>query len=71
MQEWNNGRMRIVINRDTCESNGLCAGLAPMLFELNDNDELVVLNDSPTGELEERARKAMKLCPKQAISLID
>jgi ferredoxin len=63
--------MQIVINRDTCESNGLCAGIVPALFELNDDDELVVLNDSPTGELAEKAKRAAKMCPKQAITLVD
>lgn len=67
----NNAGMRIVINRDTCESNGLSAGIVPALFEINDDDELVVLNDSPTGELAEKARRAAKMCPKQAITLVE
>ena len=61
--------MRIVINRDTCESNGLCAGIAPALFEITDDDELVVLNENPTGSDMERALKAAKSCPKQAITV--
>ena len=63
--------MRIVIDRDTCESNGLCAGIAPALFEITDDDDLVVLNENPTGDDVERARKAAKSCPKQAITIYE
>jgi ferredoxin len=61
--------MRIVINRDTCESNGLCAGLAPALFELGDDDVLVQLQDTVSGDAIDLAKRAAKLCPKQAITI--
>ena len=61
--------MRILINRDTCESNGLCVGVAPELFELNDDDVLVVLHEEPSEAQLDHARRAVKLCPKQAITL--
>ena len=32
--------MRVVVDRDLCEANGVCAGLAPDVFDLDDEDYL-------------------------------
>ena len=32
--------MRVILDRDLCESNGVCEGLAPEVFRINDDDEL-------------------------------
>lgn len=61
--------MRVVVDFDLCESNAVCMGIAPEVFEVRDDDLLYVLNETPGPELEERVRQAVERCPKQAIRL--
>ena len=63
--------MRIVVDYDRCESNGLCMSAAPEVFEIRDDDVMYVLTDNPAPELEAKVREAVRLCPKQALSLRD
>lgn len=61
--------MRITVDYDLCESNGVCAGLVPSVFDLRDDDNLYVLIESPPEELREQVELAVRRCPRQAISL--
>lgn len=66
-----NDRVRILVDRLKCESNGLCVGHAPGIFEIDDNDELVVLNEQPPPDRRTAVEVAVRMCPKQALSLAD
>ena len=61
--------MRIVVEYDLCESNGLCEEAAPELFRLGDDDNLNVLDETPGEELRAKAEEAVRRCPKQAIRI--
>jgi len=61
--------MRIVVDYDQCESNALCVGAAPEVFRLDDDDNLHLLMENPTPELRAKVEEAVRLCPKQAITL--
>ena len=63
--------MRIVVDRDRCESNGLCMEAAPEVFELQDDDTLLILQEDPDESLLGKVDDAIRACPKQAISLQD
>jgi ferredoxin len=63
--------MRVVVNFDLCESNALCMGVAPEVFEVRDDDLLYVLNENPPEELREKVLAAVRVCPKNAISVED
>jgi len=63
--------MRVVVDFDLCESNALCMGLAPEVFELRDDDLLYVLNENPPEELRAKVEAAVRTCPKNAISIED
>ena len=63
--------MRIIVNRDRCESNGLCVGILPSVFEIDDSDELVLLDESPSEAVRPQVEEAVRKCPKQALSLAD
>lgn len=63
--------MHIVIDFDRCESNGLCMSTAPELFLVDDDDNLHVLVDALSDEHVVAARQAARLCPKQAISIVE
>lgn len=66
-----NESVRISVDRLKCESNGLCVGHAPDIFEIDDNDELVILNEEPSADRRVAVQTAVRMCPKQALSLLD
>lgn len=63
--------MKVVVDFDLCESNAVCMGIAPEVFEVRDDDFLYVLNENPGADLHEKVREAVERCPKQAIKLED
>ena len=63
--------MRVVVDFDRCESNAVCMGLAPEVFEVREDDFLYVLQEEPPEELRGKVEEAVRLCPKQAISVVD
>jgi ferredoxin len=42
---------------------------APEVFEVRDDDFLYVLDEHPSEELRSKVEEAVRLCPKQAISI--
>ena len=63
--------MKIVVDYDLCEANAVCMGVAPEIFRVEEDDTLTVLMENPTPDLRSKAEEAVRLCPKQAISLVD
>lgn len=63
--------MRVVVDFDQCESNALCMGILPQVFEVRDDDFLYVLDEHPPEELRARLMEAVRSCPKNAISIED
>ena len=61
--------MRVVVDYDLCESNAVCMGIVPEVFEVRADDFLYVLNENPPEELRAKVEEAVRRCPKQAISL--
>jgi ferredoxin len=61
--------MRVVVDFDLCESNAVCMGIAPEVFEVRDDDFLYVLQEEPPEELRPKIEEAVQRCPKQAISI--
>ena len=62
---------KVVVDFDKCESNALCMGVAPEVFEVRDDDFLYVLQEEPTESLRERCDEAARICPNQAITIQD
>lgn len=63
--------MRVKVDFDVCESNAVCMGLVPEVFEVRDDDFLYILDENPPEELRPRLEEAVRSCPKAAISLED
>jgi len=63
--------MKVKVDYPACEANAVCMGLAPEVFEVDDNDQLNVLMPEPPAELLDRVRHAVRSCPKAALSLED
>ncbi|UDY37742.1 ferredoxin [Dermatobacter hominis] len=61
--------MKVVVNFDLCESNAVCMGIAPEVFEVRDDDFLYVLQEEPPEELRGKVEEAARRCPKQAIAI--
>lgn len=59
--------MNVKVDFDRCEANGVCVGIAPDVFDLNDDDELSVVDPVPSGS-EDAARDAIAQCPRAALS---
>jgi len=63
--------MRVVVDYEACESNGLCVLAAPEVFDLREDDNLYLLTEHPRPELHADVEAAVRACPKQAIRLED
>ena len=63
--------MRIVVDRDRCEGNAICVGIDPELFELDDEDYVMVTADPVPLDAEERAEQAIAECPRAALTRTD
>jgi ferredoxin len=62
---------KIEVDWGLCESNGVCMGIIPEVFQLEDDDTLTVLQDEVTPENEAQVRDAVRQCPRQAISIVE
>jgi ferredoxin len=60
--------MKVSVDPLVCEANGVCVGIAPDVFELDDDDELHITQ--PEADLE-RVAQAVASCPKMALSVTD
>ncbi len=63
--------MKVTVDFDLCESNGLCEGLAPDVFELDDQDYLHVKKADIGAEDATAVRRAVAACPRAAITLTE
>jgi ferredoxin len=62
---------KVVVDFDLCESNAICMGVAPEVFEVREDDFLYVLQEHPGDELRPQVEEAVRRCPKQAIAIED
>ena len=63
--------MRVVVDRNLCEGNGVCADVAPELFVVGDDDLARVLIEHPGEELRGKLEEAVRRCPRQALKLVE
>lgn len=63
--------MKVTVDYDLCESNAVCMGILPEVFEVRDDDNLYILQEEPPEELRPELEEAVRMCPKQALSLED
>jgi len=63
--------VRVVVDYDLCQSNALCMGILPEVFEVRDDGFLYVLDEHPDASLRPKLEEAVRTCPTQAISLVD
>ena len=61
--------MKVTVDRDLCEANGVCASLVPTVFRLDDEDGLHITGGEVTPGLADQVRHAVQSCPKTALKL--
>ena len=63
--------MRVRVDHQLCEANGVCVRLVPEVFVLDDDDRLWLKQERPDEALRSRLAAAVRRCPKQALTIID
>ncbi len=63
--------MKIRVDYDLCEANAICMEQVPEVFQVDENDELNILDETPPAQLREKVEAAVRLCPRQALALDD
>ena len=61
--------MKVAVDFDLCESNAVCMGIVPEVFEVREDDFLYILDENPPEELRSKVEEAVRACPKAAITL--
>ncbi|MFJ4656572.1 ferredoxin [Nocardia sp. NPDC088792] len=61
--------MKVTVDFDQCEANGICVGIAPDVFELDDDDNLHVHEAEVTEANRADIETAVAQCPKAALKL--
>ena len=59
--------MRVKVDHDRCEGNAVCLGIAPDIFDLDDEDYAVVKADSVPADQEALTEQAIAECPRAAL----
>ena len=63
--------MKVKVDFDLCESNAVCMGILPEVFEVRDDDFLYILDENPPEALRPKLEEAVASCPRAAIKLIE
>jgi len=63
--------MKVKADREVCIQAGNCVMVADSLFDQDDDGFVMVLVDEVPGDEEDRAREAVKMCPSQALQIVE
>jgi ferredoxin len=61
--------MKIIVDYDLCEANARCMQACPEVFEVDDDDNLILKQETVDESLRAKVEEAVRICPRQAISL--
>jgi ferredoxin len=59
--------MKVSVDPVLCEANGVCVGIAPDVFDLDDDEVLQVRPGELVGDESERVIQAVLSCPRNAL----
>ena len=63
--------MKVKADREVCIQAGNCVMVADSLFDQDDDGFVMMLVDEVPGDEEDRAREAVKMCPSQALKIVE
>jgi len=59
--------MRVVADLDRCEGNAVCVGIAPEIFDLDDDEYVVIAEGEVPPDQEALVEQAIAECPRAAM----
>jgi ferredoxin len=59
--------VKIIVDRELCESNQICMGCCPEVFHVEEDDTLTLLMEEIPEALRGKVEEAVRLCPRQAL----
>jgi len=62
---------KIAVDYDLCEANACCMRVCPEVFEVDDDDNLILKQETVSDDLTDKVEQAVRVCPRQAITLRD
>jgi sterol 14-demethylase len=66
------GTFRVCVDLDLCQGHAVCADEAPEIFEIDrEENEVVLRTRNPSASQRERVEKAVRHCPTRALSIED
>lgn len=64
--------MKVNVDYERCQANGLCIQAAPEVFDMRDEDDQVrLLKEYPDEDFRSQVNEAVKICPTGALSVED
>jgi ferredoxin len=63
--------MRIHVDRDRCEGLGMCEAMASDFFELDDDEVMHLLDETPDESARGHVHSAVQACPVLALRLVE
>ncbi len=63
--------MKISADLSKCEGLGMCEAMAPDVFEVQDEGQVLVLDESPADADRQELQAAVDACPVSALTLQD
>ena len=51
-----------MVDYDECEANAVCVGILPEIFEVDDEDNLIVHEEYPSPDKLDKVREAVDSC---------
>jgi ferredoxin len=61
--------MKVVVDRDLCEGHARCVEAAPGVFEIGDDDEMHIIDETAGEHQRQAIEAAVANCPRQALSM--
>jgi len=59
--------MKVKVDHELCSGDGICVEICPDVFEMNDDDQAVVIADPVPDDAEDAVREAAESCPEGCI----
>lgn len=61
--------MKVIADREKCDGYGACMGASPEMFDMDDDDLVVLLDAEPAESKRAEVTRAVRVCPKSALSI--
>jgi ferredoxin len=63
--------VRVSVDKALCEANAVCVGMAPDVFDLSAEDELLILVEDIPQQRRQELLEVVGSCPRAALTLVD